>query len=638
MEQQKIRNIAIIAHVDHGKTTLVDGLLKQSKTFRDNQAEMSQTLIMDSMDQEHERGITITAKQTAVFYKAGDGQDYKINIIDTPGHADFSGEVERTLNMADGVLLVVDAQEGPMPQTKFVLSKALGLGLKPIVIINKIDKPASRIPEVLDEVSDLFLELATDDSQLEYPVYYAIARDGKAWAEAPADPSEPADLAVIFDAIIREMPTPKIDENASKGAQLLITALGYDQYIGKLIIGKLSRGKLKAGEGVKVVRAASNPSATVNGSAASEASVSGSPMGLTSQARPARIDKIFGYRGLGREEIAEAVAGDIIAISGIDGIQIGETIATGEAEALPTIQMEAPTMSIYIGPNTSPLKGKEGEFTTSRQIADRLRKELETNISLRLKEDGLGFQVSGRGELHLSVLIESMRRDGFELEVGRPQVVYKEVDGVLSEPVEDLSIEVSPEFVGAVSQEMGIRRATLQNQETTSSGTQRFSYLITTAALIGLRGILLTATKGTVIMSSIPFGYQPKGAAINQNRNGALVAFEAGESTAYALSAAEARGELLIGAGTTVYQGMIVGINNKQEDLDINVCKGKQLTNMRSKASDGTIQLTPHTQFSLEQSLDFLSDDELLEVTPKNLRLRKRYLDPTERKRAHKNM
>jgi GTP-binding protein len=624
MEQQKIRNIAIIAHVDHGKTTLVDGLLKQSKTFRDNQAEMSQTLIMDSGDQEAERGITITAKQTAVFHKADDGSDYKINIIDTPGHADFSGEVERTLNMADGVLLVVDAQEGPMPQTKFVLSKALGLGLKPIVVVNKIDKPAARIQEVLDEVSDLFLELATDDSQLEYPVYFAIARDGKAWATEPSSTQEPANFDVLFDAIIKEIPAPKIDENAAKGAQLLITALGYDQYIGKLIIGKLSRGKLKSGESVKVL---STTSERPKGSSAEEV-----------VAKSARIDKLFGYRGLNREEIPEAAAGDIVAISGIDGIQIGETIATGEAEALPTLQLEAPTMSIYIGPNTSPLKGKEGDYTTSRQIADRLHKELETNIALRLQDDGLGFKVSGRGELHLSVLIEAMRRDGFELEVGRPQVVYKEIDGVVSEPVEDLSIEVSAEFVGVVSQEMGIRRAVLQSQETSGTGTQRFSYLITTAALIGLRGILLTATKGTVIMSSIPYGYQPKGAAVSQNRNGALIAYEPGESTAYALSAAEARGELFIGAGTTVYQGMIVGQNNKQEDLDINVCKGKQLTNMRSKASDGTIQLTPHTQFSLEQCLDFLSDDELLEVTPKNLRLRKRYLDPNERKRAHKNL
>jgi GTP-binding protein len=607
MGQQKIRNIAIIAHVDHGKTTLVDGLLKQSKTFRDNQAEMSQTLIMDSLDQEAERGITITAKQTAVFYN-----DYKINIIDTPGHADFSGEVERTLNMADGVLLVVDAQEGPMPQTKFVLSKALGLGLKPIVVINKIDKPAERINEVIDEVSDLFLDLATNDSQLEYPIYYAIARDGKAWTEKPASPDQPANFDVLFDAIIREIPEPKIDPHAEKGAQLLITALGYDQYIGKLIIGKLSRGKLKAGESIKII----NNTHTKSG----------------------KIDKIFGYRGLTREEISEVSAGDIVAISGVSDVQIGETIATGDAEALPTLELEAPTMSIYIGPNTSPLKGKEGEYTTSRQIMDRLHQELETNIALKLAADGLGFKVSGRGELHLSVLIEAMRRDGFELEVGRPQVVYREIDGVISEPVEDVSIEVSPEFVGVVSQEMGLRRAVLQSQETTSAGTQRFSYLITTAALIGLRGILLTATKGTMIMSSIPYGYQPKTPSFNQKRNGVLIAFEAGESTAYALSLAEARGELFIGAGTTVYPGMIVGLNNKQEDLDINVCKGKQLTNMRSKTSDGTIQLTPHTQFSLEQSLDFLATDELLEVTPQNLRLRKRHLDPNDRKRAAKTM
>jgi len=605
MGQQKIRNIAIIAHVDHGKTTLVDGLLKQSKTFRDNQAEMSQTLIMDSLDQEAERGITITAKQTAVFYN-----DYKINIIDTPGHADFSGEVERTLNMADGVLLVVDAGEGPMPQTKFVLSKALGLGLKPIVVINKIDKPAERINEVIDEVSDLFLELATDDAQLEYPIYFAIARDGKAWAEKPASPDQPADFSPLFDAIITQIPAPQIDPEAEKGAQLLVTALGYDQYIGKLVIGKLGRGKLKAGEGVKIINSADTKSG--------------------------KIDKIFGYRGLTREEIPEVSAGDIVAISGITDVQIGDTIATGDADALPTLELEAPTMSIYIGPNTSPLKGKEGDYTTSRQIADRLHQELETNIALKLAADGLGFKVSGRGELHLSVLIEAMRRDGFELEVGRPQVVYREIDSVISEPVEDISIEVSPEFVGVTSQEMGLRRAVLQNQETTGTGNQRFSYLITTAALIGLRGVLLTATKGTVIMSSIPYGYQPKTTCFNQKRNGALIAFEAGESTAYALSLAEARGELFIGAGTTVYAGMIVGLNNKQEDLDINVCKGKQLTNMRSKTSDGTIQLTPHTQFSLEQSLDFLNPDELLEVTPQNLRLRKRHLDPNDRKRAAK--
>lgn len=600
MEKSKIRNVAIIAHVDHGKTTLVDGLLKQSHTFRDNQAEMSQTLIMDSMDQEHERGITITAKQTAVYY---DG--YKINIIDTPGHADFSGEVERTLNMADGVLLIVDAQEGPMPQTKFVLQKALGLHLKPVVIINKIDKPAARIEEVKDEISDLFLELATDESQLNYPIYYAIARDGRAGKTPELDD----DLHVIFDAIINDIPEPSIDEDASKGAQLLVAALAADNYLGKYAIGKIFRGKLKKGQQVKLLRGAGSSSA-------------------------AKIDRLYTYRGLGKEEVEEAIAGDIVAITGVTDANIGDTIATGDnPEALPTIELEPPTLSIYIGPNTSPLKGKEGEFTTSRQIAERLERELETNIALKIKPDGLGYKVSGRGELHLSVLIETMRREGYELEAGRPEVVYKEVDGKLEEPVENLTIEVDSEYVGAVSQEMGVRHAELIDQELTSSGSTRFTYEITTAALIGLRNNLLTATKGTVIMSSIPYGYRAVETKYRPERNGALISFETGVSTAYALDAAQARGVLYIPPQVPVYQGMIVGLSNKKEDIDINVCREKQLTNMRTHASDGAIQLTPYTQLSLEQCLDFLLDDELLEVTPKSLRLRKRQLDPIKRKR-----
>lgn len=596
----KIRNVAIIAHVDHGKTTLVDGLLKQSHTFRDNQAEMSQTLIMDSMDQEHERGITITAKQTSVFYK-----DYKINIIDTPGHADFSGEVERTLNMADGVILVVDAQEGPMPQTKFVLQKALAMHLKPVVIINKIDKPAARIDEVESEIADLFLELASDESQLNYPVYYAVARDGKAGKTTDLDD----DLHVIFDAIINDIPAPKIDADASKGAQLLVAALAADNYLGKYAIGKIFRGSLKKGENVKVLQ----------GEASSNA----------------KIDRIFVYRGLGKEEVESASAGDIVAISGIAQANIGDTVATGEnPEALPTIELEPPTLSIYIGPNTSPLKGQEGEFTTSRQIAERLERELETNIALKIVPDGLGYKVSGRGELHLSVLIETMRREGYELETGRPEVVYKEIDGQKCEPVEELTIEVEPEFVGAVSQELGVRKSELKSQELTSSGSTRFVYEITTAALIGLRNNLLTATKGTAIMSSLPSGYRPVEGKYKPERNGALIAHEAGTSTAYALDAAQARGVLFIPPGVQVYQGMIVGLSNKKDDLDINICKEKQLTNMRTHSSDGAIQLTPYTQYSLEQCIDFLLDDELLEVTPKSLRLRKRELDPVKRKRA----
>lgn len=600
-----IRNIAIIAHVDHGKTTMVDGLLKQSKTFRDNQAEMAQELIMDSGDQEHERGITITAKQTSIYHG-----DYKINIIDTPGHADFSGEVERTLQMADGVLLIVDAQEGPMPQTKFVLSKALELGLKPVVIINKIDKPARRIDEVEDELGDLFLELATDESQLHYPIHYAIGRDGKAWKELPADASAEADLSPIFDAIINEIPAPTVESEG--GFQMLVTSLQYDTFQGKYAIGRVARGTAKRGMAVALLK---------NGEIAGSA----------------RIEKVFGYRGLNREEIDEATAGDIVALVGIQDAHIGDTIADKEVpDALPTIAIEAPTLSMYLSPNTSPMKGKEGEFTTSRQIGDRLYRELETNVALRVEENGIGFTISGRGELHLSVLIETMRREGFEFEVGRPQVVTVTEDGVEKEPVEELLIEVSAEFVGAVSQELGARRAEMRGQETTSSGAARLTYILPTRALIGLRNILLTATKGTVIMNSLPHGYQPLGGKLQKTRNGVLIAFEAGTTTPYALQAAEARGELLVGPGTEVYAGMIVGIYNRQEDLELNVCKAKHLTNMRSKSSDGAVQLTPYTQFSLEQCIDFIEDDELLEVTPKSLRLRKRYLDANERKRAAK--
>ncbi|MBQ6570922.1 translational GTPase TypA [Candidatus Saccharibacteria bacterium] len=602
MNPEKIRNVAIIAHVDHGKTTLVDGLLKQSHTFRDNQAEMSQTLIMDSGDQEHERGITITAKQTCVHYNG-----YKINIIDTPGHADFSGEVERTLNMADGVLLIVDAQEGPMPQTKFVLSKALDLKLKPVVIINKIDKPAARIDEVKDEIADLFLELATDESQLNYPIYYAIAREGRAGLTTDLDP----DLHVIFDAIVHDIPAPRIDTNEGAGAQLLVAALAADNYLGKYAIGKVFRGKFKKGQTVKVLQ---------NGAT-----------------KPAKIEQLFTYKGLGKEEILEATAGDIVAVTGVKEANIGDTIATGDnPTALPTIELEPPTLSIYIGPNTSPLKGKEGEFTTSRQIAERLEKELETNIALKISPDGLGYRVSGRGELHLSVLIETMRREGYELEAGRPEVVYREIDGQKCEPFESLTIEVDNEFVGAVSQELGIRKAELISQDLTSTGATRFTYEITTSALIGLRNNLLTATRGTAIMSSIPKGYRPVEAKYRPERNGALIAFESGVSTAYALDMAQARGVLYIPPQVPVYAGMIVGLSNKKDDLDINVCREKQLTNMRTHASDGAIQLTPYTQLSLEQCLDFLLDDELLEVTPKSLRLRKRQLDPVKRKRENR--
>ena len=601
----KIRNIAIIAHVDHGKTTLVDGLLKQSHMFRDNAAEMNQNLIMDSGDQERERGITITAKQTMVEYKG-----IKINIVDTPGHADFSGEVERTLNMADGVLLIVDAQEGPMPQTKFVLGKALALGLKPIVIINKIDKPSARIAAVEDEVADLFLELAISDDQLHYPVYYAIGRDGKSWSDAPADAAGDADLTPIFEAIISDIPAPQVD--IDKPFQMLVTALSYDNFLGKYAIGRIQRGSVKRSQAVALIK--------VDGTI-----VKG------------KIDKVFTNQGLGKAEVEQAGAGDIVSLVGMNDAHIGETLADVDTpEALPVLDIEAPTLKIYLGPNTSPLKGREGQFTTSRQIGDRLQKELETNVALRVENNGIGFLVSGRGELHLSVLIETLRREGYEFEVGRPQVVTQMIDGVEQEPLEEVIIEVPDEFVGAINQELGLRRAELKEQVSTTKGGSRLTFIASTRGLLGLRNLLLTATKGTLIMNNLPHGYQPIGAAMPKTRNGVLIATEAGATTPYALEAAEARGTLFVGPGATVYQGMIVGQYNRGDDLDINVCRAKQLTNIRSSSSDGAVQLTPYAKLSLEQYLDFIEDDELLEVTPESLRLRKRYLDPNERKRHKK--
>ena len=602
-DQSKIRNIAIIAHVDHGKTTLVDGLLKQSKTFRDNQAEMSQDLIMDSGDQERERGITITAKVTAVQHG-----DYRINIIDTPGHADFSGEVERTLNMADGCLLIVDAQEGPMPQTKFVLGKALASGLKPIVVINKIDKPGSRLGEVEDELADLFLELAVHEDQLHYPVYYAIGRAGKAWNQPPADPEAPANLDAIFDAIINDIPAPKVD--ATKPFQMLVTALAWDNYKGKYAIGRITCGQVKAGSQVTLCKK--------DGSFAK-----------------AKVELVFMSHGVTKFEVPGGVAGDIVQLTGIAGAQIGETIADAvNPVALPTIEVEAPTLKVYLGPNTSPFKGLEGEFNTGRQIGERLQKELETNVGLRVQETGIGFLVSGRGELHLSVLIETMRREGYEFEVGRPQVVTVEQDGKTVEPLEELIIEVPAEHVGAVQMELGARRAVLKEQFSSSSkGVTKIVYELPTRALLGLRNILITQTKGTVVMNTLMVGYQPLGAPLPQLRNGALIAFEQGVTTPYALEMAQARGTIFVNPGEKVYAGQVIGLNNRGDDLEVNVCKTKHLTNMRSSSSDGIVQITPATILSLEQCLDFIENDEMLEVTPKNLRLRKKELNPNLRKR-----
>jgi GTP-binding protein len=605
LETNKIRNIAIIAHVDHGKTTIVDAILKQSNTFRDNQAEMQATLIMDSGDQERERGITISAKQTAIIY-----QDYRINIIDTPGHADFSGEVERTMNMADGCLLIVDAQEGPMPQTKFVLKKALEAGLKPLVIINKIDKRDSRIIEVEDEIADLFLDLAVDDSQLHYPTFYAIGREGKAWDSRPEDITEEADLRVLLDAILTEVPAPK--GNKDEPFQMLITALSWDNFLGKYAIGRINRGSVSVGQQITLIKK------------------DGTKTNI-------KADKIFASQGLNRLEMKQAIAGDIVSITGVGTAQIGETLTDpANPDALPVLKVEDPTLKISIQPNSSPFKGQEGEFTTSRQIGERLQKELETNIGLHVEDEGIGFLVAGRGELHLSVLIETMRREGFELEVGRPQVVTKEVEGTLMEPIEELTVEVPDEHVGPVQQELGMRRAELVKQELTGRGVTRLLYRIPTRALLGLRNILLTNTRGTVVMYSLMLGYEPIGTPLPRLRSGVLIAFETGTATPYSLQNVEQRGTSFIGPGTKVYAGQIIGLNTRSDDMEINVVREKQLTNMRSKSSDGTVQLTPPIDMSLEECLDFIENDELLEVTPESLRLRKKLLDPNKRKRAPK--
>lgn len=601
----KIRNIAIVAHVDHGKTTLVDGLLKQSKTFRDNQAEMSQDLIMDSGDQERERGITITAKVTAVQHG-----DYRINIVDTPGHADFSGEVERTLNLADGCLLIVDAQEGPMPQTKFVLAKALANELKPIVIINKIDKQGSRIKEVEDELADLFLELAVHEDQLHYPVYYAIGRAGKAWVSPPNDPETEANLDPIFEAITEHVPPPSVE--LEKPFQMLVTALAQDSFKGKYAIGRITRGRVKPGDQVVLIKK------------------DGTQV-------KAKIDNVYMSQGVSKFEVKEGVAGDIVQLTGINEAQIGETVCDAQdPEALPTIEVEAPTLSIYLGPNTGPFKGQEGEFSTSRQIAERLERELETNVGLRVAEDGIGFTVSGRGELHLGVLIETMRREGYEFEVGRPQVVTHTENDQLVEPIEEVIIEVPQEHVGTVQMELGKRRATLKEQFASPKGVTKLIYEMPTRALLGMRNILLTNTKGTIVMNSLVIGYKPKTAELEQLRSGVLISYETGVSTPYSLQNAEARGTTFIGPAEKVYAGQIIGLNTRQEDMEINICRAKQLTNMRSSSSDGVVQLTPPTILSLEQCLDFIENDELLEVTPKNLRLRKKELDPNKRKRQNK--
>ncbi|HLB13172.1 MAG TPA: translational GTPase TypA [Dehalococcoidia bacterium] len=597
-----LRNVAIIAHIDHGKTTLVDGLLKQSHTFRENEPAMSQTLIMDSNEMERERGITILAKNTAIVYK-----DTKINIIDTPGHTDFSGEVERTLNMADGAILVVDAQEGPMAQTKFVLKKALEMGLKPIVVINKIDKRDARIDEVIDQTSDLFLDLATEESHLDFPVYYAVGRDGKVWVEAPGDPAAPADLTPIFEAILKHVPPPKAD--ADGPFQMLVTSLDWDSFQGKYAIGRISRGIAKPGLSVTLI-------------------------GKGDVREPARIEKVYVSQGLKRVEVPEAEAGDIVAITGIKNAGIGDTIAdAGAPEALPTIEVGEPTLEIAISANTSPFAGREGQFVNSRQILDRIKRELETNISLRLETGDSGELIlAGRGELHLSVLIETLRREGFELQAGKPQVITKEIDGEVMEPVEELTINVEPEYAGAVNGEVGRRKGVVLSQTQASDGSVRLIFQISTRGLLGLRNQLLTISRGTAVMNSLFLRYEPLGAPIPKLRNGVLVASETGKAVTYGLNIAQGRGITFIPPQTQVYEGMIVGLNSRENDIEINVAKEKKMTNVRSSTSDIAIILTPPTILSLEQCLDFLEDDELLEATPKSLRLRKRVLDTDARR------
>jgi len=600
---EKIRNIAIIAHVDHGKTTLVDGLLKQAKTFRENEALMTAELIMDSNDQERERGITIVAKNTAVTYK-----DFKINIIDTPGHADFGGEVERTLNMADGALLLVDAQEGPMPQTKFVLKKAMETGIKIIVVINKIDKKDARIDYTINKISDLFLELATTEDQLDFPIIYCIGRDGKAWLELPQDTNLDTDFTPIFETITHHIPAPKINNNPF---QMLITTLDWDSYKGKYAIGRVLSGNIKPGQEVNLIKG--------------------------DKIEKSIIDKVFVSQGLKRIETDLGIAGDIIALTGIKNAGIGDTVSDiSLKEALASIKLEEPTLSISLGANTSPFMGKEGKFLTSRQILERIEKELQTNIAMKFNilDDG-SYVISGRGELHISVFLETLRREGFEISVGKPRVITKKIDGVEMEPVEELLVDIDNNFVGAVKSEVGKRKGMLIYQEEISASLTRLVFEITTRGLLGLRGVLMTLTKGTAIVSSTFIRYEPLGQQLQKLRKGVLIATAQGKATTYGIHAIQDKGPIFVNPADEVYEGMIIGINGREEDLEVNVCKEKALSNVRSVGEEGLL-LTPPTIFSLEQCLDFLEDDELLEITPTKLRLRKKILSSTQRSREKK--
>lgn len=599
-----IRNIAIIAHVDHGKTTLVDAMLKQTHTFRENQKEMSETLIMDSNALEREKGITILAKNTAVFYK-----DNKINIIDTPGHADFGGEVERTIHMASGAILLVDAAEGPLPQTKFVLKKALDAHLKIILVINKIDKKESRPTEVLKEVEDLFLTLASDEHALHFTILYAVGRDGKVFDQLPDQYTvdTPGDLTPLFETIIRDIPDAHI--NQEKPFQMMISALDYDNYVGRLSIGKVSAGICRKNQMISLV---------------DENKVIGKY----------KVQKLYTFEGLAKKEIDETISGDIIAIAGIPELTIGQTLTDVlHPVSLPKIHIEEPTIKVMIGANTSPLAGREGELGSAKQIKERLLKEKETNLGLKIETnvEGGNFIIHGRGELHLAILIETMRREGFELQVSRPQVVEKEIDHVIHEPYEEVTIQADQKFIGSITEEFGTRKGELIDMKN-ENGVATVTYKISENNLLGIRSILLTKTRGTAIFNTYFLGYFPLIERINQSRNGALIATHTGTSLSYGLVNAQERGDLFIGPGETIYEGMVVGVANRNIDVVLNVCKGKQLTNNRSSGEGVSIALTPPMKLSLEQALDFIGDDEYLEVTPKNLRIRKKILSLSLRK------
>lgn len=600
MNNKNIRNIAIIAHVDHGKTTLVDALLRQSHVFREN--EVVQDRIMDSNDIEKERGITILSKNTSVMYN-----DVKINIVDTPGHADFGGEVERVLKTVDGVLLLVDAFEGAMPQTREVLKKSLALGLKPIVVINKIDRPGATPDKVVDQVIELFIELDASDEQLDFPVVYASAKNGIAKLDLAEDSN---DLHCLFETIVNTIEPPKCDEEGS--AQMLVSNIDYDEYVGRIAVGRVERGTIKVGMPVAIC-------------------------GKEDKITQGKIAKVYTHVGLNKVEVEEGKAGDIIELAGLPDINIGDTICDfNNPEKIPFVDIDEPTVSMTFSVNNGPFAGKEGQFVTSRHIRDRLFKELERNVSLRVKETDSAdsFEVSGRGELHLSVLIETMRREGFELLVSRPKVIFKEIDGVKCEPIEDLVVNVPDDCVGNVIEKLGRRKAEMTNMEPAEDGHTKIEFKIPARGLIGYRTEFLTDTKGVGTMNHIFDSYEPYKGDVQARVRGTIVAFEAGKSVTYGLYNAQDKGDLFIGPGVDVYEGMIVGLNSRGEDLSINVCKEKHLTNTRASGSDEALRLVPPIQMSLEKAIEFIQDDELVEITPKSIRLRKKILDTKERERA----